>query len=146
MIQKILDIETSIKYLLYRVEDTEETTVNAKASATTSKLSLLRQSFQEEKNKREREALEDLASDLPGLDCMKKFWESEEITKCFLSTMDGFFHTPKKAIIIWPWPSLLGGSSIAEMLNVPSHLCMAHSQFHIVYCASQKSTATRCHH
>lgn len=45
--------------------------MSTKASATMTKLSLLRRSFRGEKKKREREALEDLASDLPSLDAVK---------------------------------------------------------------------------
>lgn len=82
-----------------------ETTDNAKASATTSELSLLRLSFRGENNQRERD-IKDLASDLPGLNSIKEFWGSEEVTKCFLSAVEG-----------------LSG----EMLKLCSHLCMAHS-------------------
>jgi len=54
LIQKVLDVETSIKYLLHRAEDTEEeAAVNTKARATMSKLSLWRKSFRGEKNMRE---------------------------------------------------------------------------------------------
>ena len=59
LIQKILDIESSIKFLLYQAEDTEEEgMMSTKASATMTKFSLLRRSFRGEKNKWEREALE----------------------------------------------------------------------------------------
>ena len=98
LIQKILDIESSIKFLLYQAEDTEEEgMMSTKASATMTKFSLLRRSFRGENNKREREALEDLASDLPSLDAVKNVWESEEGTMHFRRAMEGLSHTPTKS-------------------------------------------------
>ena len=97
LIQKILDIETSIKFLLYRAEDTDdEQTITSKAYATFAKLALLRKSFRGEKDKKEREALEDLAGNLPSLDNIKEFWESDEVTQKFLAAIEGLSHCPKK--------------------------------------------------
>lgn len=64
------------------------------ASATMSKLSFLRCSFRGEKNKQEREALEDLAS---KLDSVERFWESEEGMKHFTRVMEGLSRTPTKS-------------------------------------------------
>ena len=95
--QKILDIEAHIKYLMCESEGSpEEGDVNVKGEATLKKLALLRRGFRGEKNRREREALEDFASDLPSLGPIKTFWESPEVTQAFLSSLESLRRTPAK--------------------------------------------------
>ena len=82
--QKILDIETHLKFLMLKFEETEhEESINARCLSTMNKLCTLRKTFRSQKTRKEREALEDLAGDLPDLTPVTEFLKCQLLTKDF---------------------------------------------------------------
>ena len=82
--QKILDIETHIKYLMIKYEETkDEESICARSLSTLKKLCTLRKSFRARKTRKEREGLEDLAGDLPELTPVTNFLKCQLLTKEF---------------------------------------------------------------
>ena len=98
--QKICDIETSLRFLMSSREDEEdESALNTLVLANIKKLTDLRLSFKGEKARKERESLEDLASNLPSISNINKFLESTILTKIFEDCCSRLTKIPKKLII-----------------------------------------------
>lgn len=93
VIQKFLDIEVHLKFLMYKHEETErQEEINTKCLATMKKLSTLRKSFRTEKTRLEREQLEDLAGNPQDMTPVTDFLDSAEVSRSFARAIEVLQH------------------------------------------------------